>query len=106
MTLSLLKSPPNPVHLPAPASRQSQVLDLILQGKSNKQIAHTLQISQRTVEVHRSKMLHRMGVSTSYEAMALVHAREVAQLHNEIDHLHAALRECQAAANNRCGGAA
>jgi DNA-binding NarL/FixJ family response regulator len=95
---------PQTSYPPDPNSRQAQVLDLILQGQSNKQIAHALQLSTRTVEAHRSKVLGRMGVRTSYEAMALVHARELAQLHAEIDHLHAALRECQAAASKVTGG--
>lgn len=39
------------------------VLRLILKGKSNKEIAHTLKRSVRTVEVHRSHIMHKLNVN-------------------------------------------
>lgn len=38
------------------------ILCLILQGKSNKEIAHLLYRSVRTVEVHRSNIMHKFDV--------------------------------------------
>lgn len=38
------------------------VLHLILQGRSNRQIAHTLNRSIRTIEVHRSHIMHKLDV--------------------------------------------
>jgi two-component system response regulator FixJ len=38
------------------------ILKLILDGKSNKGIAHILQRSERTIEVHRSHIMHKLNV--------------------------------------------
>ena len=41
---------------------ETKVLRLILDGKSNKEIANLLHRSVRTVEVHRSHIMHKLGV--------------------------------------------
>ena len=41
-------------------SRERQILDLILDGHSNKSIAADLGISQRTVEVHRAAIMKKI----------------------------------------------
>lgn len=51
--------------------RECQVLDGLVAGHSNKVIAHDLQISVRTVEVHRANMLGRLGVHGLGEAVRL-----------------------------------
>ncbi|MFZ4535432.1 response regulator transcription factor [Propionivibrio sp.] len=51
-------------------TRERQVMALVLAGKQNKVIADELQISMRTVEVHRSSIFDKMGVRTAVE---LVH---------------------------------
>lgn len=48
-------------------TRERQVMELILVGKLNKVIADELQISMRTVEVHRSNLLDKMSVRTAVE---------------------------------------
>lgn len=48
-------------------TRERQVMELVLAGKLNKVIADELQISMRTVEVHRSNLLDKMGVRTAVE---------------------------------------
>ena len=40
--------------------RERQVLDLLVNGKSNKVIAYELDISPRTVELHRSRVMDKM----------------------------------------------
>ena len=45
-------------------AREHEVLDLIIKGKLNKQIADVLGISIKTVEVHRARVMDKMGVST------------------------------------------
>ncbi|MDX6576180.1 MAG: hypothetical protein QOE96_2133 [Blastocatellia bacterium] len=44
------------------SSRQTQVLKLIAEGKTTKQIALELDISVKTVEAHRSALMKRIGV--------------------------------------------
>jgi PAS domain S-box-containing protein len=43
------------------------VLRMVLQGKTNKDIADKLNRSVRTIEVHRSHIMHRMGVNNLVE---------------------------------------
>lgn len=40
--------------------RERQVFDALIQGKSNKEIALDLDISPRTVEIFRAKVMHKM----------------------------------------------
>lgn len=42
--------------------RERDVYALVVDGAMNKQIAYDLSISQRTVEVHRAKLMEKMGV--------------------------------------------
>ena len=42
--------------------REREVLTAIVQGKTNKQIAATLDISSRTVESHRESLMSKLGV--------------------------------------------
>jgi two-component system response regulator FixJ len=51
--------------------REREVLGLALDGKPSKIIAYELGISARTVEVHRTRMLTRLGVGSLAEAARL-----------------------------------
>ena len=53
-------------------TRERQVMELILAGKLNKVIADELQISMRTVEVHRANLFEKMGVRTAVELAQLL----------------------------------
>ena len=45
--------------------REREVMALILDGKLNKQIAEALDISIKTVEVHRARVLEKMAVNSA-----------------------------------------
>jgi two-component system, LuxR family, response regulator DctR len=49
------------------SERERQVMERILAGRLNKQIADDLQIAMRTVEVHRSSIFAKMGVRSAVE---------------------------------------
>jgi LuxR family maltose regulon positive regulatory protein len=49
-------------------ARESEVLDLIRQGLSNRQIAQTLWIAESTVKVHVRHVLEKLGVRSRTEA--------------------------------------
>jgi two-component system response regulator FixJ len=51
--------------------RERDVLEGILLGRANKIIAHELGISVRTVEVHRTRMLERLGTRSIATAVRL-----------------------------------
>lgn len=42
------------------SSRELQVLQLLAEGKSNKQVAAALNVSTRTIESHRHRVMHKM----------------------------------------------
>jgi two-component system, LuxR family, response regulator FixJ len=51
--------------------REREVLEALVAGQPNKVIAFTLGISVRTVEVHRSRMMERLGVRQLGQAVRL-----------------------------------
>lgn len=50
-------------------NRQSQVLDLIAQGKSNKQIAYEIGVSEATVKLHINALLRSLKVNNRTQAV-------------------------------------
>lgn len=51
--------------------RQREVLGGVANGLLNKQIAHKLGISEKTVKMHRALLLERLDVKTSAEAIRI-----------------------------------
>ena len=51
--------------------REMEVLSRLVQGKQNKVVARELGISPRTVEVHRARIMHRLGVTSFAELVRL-----------------------------------
>jgi len=43
-------------------TREREVLVLIAQGQSNKEIAHVLGIGVRTIETHRERIMRRLDI--------------------------------------------
>jgi two-component system, LuxR family, response regulator FixJ len=54
--------------------REKQVMDLMIEGKANKVIAYDLDISQRTVEIHRARVMEKMGVRSLAHLVRMVMA--------------------------------
>jgi FixJ family two-component response regulator len=57
--------------------REREVLDLVVAGKLNKQIADELGISIKTVEVHRSRVMQKMGANSVAELVQLTLKNQV-----------------------------
>ena len=53
--------------------RETEVLALLVKGDSNRQIARALFISDRTVAVHVSRILDKLGVRNRTEAATVGH---------------------------------
>jgi DNA-binding NarL/FixJ family response regulator len=47
--------------------RQRQILQLIAEGRQNKEIAEILQVSVKTVEFHRGRLISKLGAHTVAE---------------------------------------
>jgi RNA polymerase sigma factor (sigma-70 family) len=52
--------------------REKQVLELVVQGKANKVIAGDLDVSQRTVEIHRARVMEKMQVRSVAQLVRMV----------------------------------
>jgi len=52
--------------------REREVMQLVVTGKLNKQIADQLDISMKTVEAHRARVMEKMGVKTLAELVKAV----------------------------------
>jgi len=56
---------------PSPAGtlslRQREVLQLVAEGKSNKEIASTINVTVKTIEFHKAKISKELGVHTTAE---------------------------------------
>jgi len=61
------------------SGREREVADLVEQGRTNKAIASTLYLSERTVENHLSNIFRKLGVTSRTEvARELARAKVVA----------------------------
>jgi DNA-binding NarL/FixJ family response regulator len=57
--------------------RQREVLRLIAEGKSNKEIAAKLRITERTVKFHVASILNRLDAENRAQAVAMATERHL-----------------------------
>lgn len=57
--------------------RERQALDLVVAGETNKGIASNLDISEKTVEIHRAKMMEKMQAKSLAELVRMVAALDI-----------------------------
>lgn len=68
---------------PAPeplTERETEVLQLLAQGKPNKEIAAALVISERTVKFHISSILRKLGAGNRTEAVTIAAQRGLVKI--------------------------
>jgi DNA-binding NarL/FixJ family response regulator len=58
-------------------ARQTEVLELMCEGKTNKMIAKTLGLTEGTVKLHVRAVLQALGASNRTQAVAIVKKRSV-----------------------------
>lgn len=63
--MQVVSAPDSPEDL---TERETDVLRLLAQGQSNKQIARSLSIAEKTVKVHVSNILSKLGVQSRTQA--------------------------------------
>ena len=52
--------------------REREIMDMMIDGNANKVIAIDLNISQRTVEIHRSRVMQKMGTHSLAQLVRMV----------------------------------
>ncbi|MBJ3786714.1 hypothetical protein JEQ47_18460 [Devosia sp. MSA67] len=53
-------------------SREREVLQMVADGQSNKETGRALKISPRTVEVHRARVMAKLGARNAADLMRIV----------------------------------
>jgi FixJ family two-component response regulator len=59
-------------HLDTLTPREREVLDLMIQGKQNKAIGQDLGVSPRTIEIHRARVMEKMGAQSVAELVRMM----------------------------------
>ncbi|HEX8912097.1 MAG TPA: response regulator transcription factor [Humisphaera sp.] len=62
------------------SERERQVLEAIVRGRSNKEIAAELGISENTVKVHTTRVFEKLGVADRMEAITAAISRGIIHL--------------------------
>ncbi len=63
---------------PRLSERENEILQLLVDGYSNKEIAEKLVISLSTVHTHRSNLMRKLGLSSRHELIAYARQRGMA----------------------------
>jgi len=58
-------------HLMALTPREREVFELVVRGKTNKQIAYELGATERTIKAHRQRVMQKMQVQSLAELVSL-----------------------------------
>ena len=70
------ESAPRPAATTALSAREQEVMALMVRGLHNRRIAEELGISPRTVEVHKARVMEKLGVKNLVELVRLVDQQE------------------------------
>jgi len=64
-------------HLASLTPRETQVFELVVQGKINKQIARQLGATERTIKAHRHRVMEKMAVQSLAELVSIAERLDV-----------------------------
>ena len=68
--------------LPELTERENEILELIAEGLTNREIAHILWISESTVENHTHHIYEKLGVANRAQAVAYAYRTIVLSVTN------------------------
>lgn len=71
-TVEARQGGPRPISASVLSPREHEVMGLLVQGLHNRRIAEELGISHRTVEVHKARVLEKLGVRSVVELVRVV----------------------------------
>jgi FixJ family two-component response regulator len=57
--------------------REFEVMQLVIRGMLNKQVGGELGVAEKTVKVHRGRLMQKLGVASVAELVQLVQKAEV-----------------------------
>ena len=78
LAVRLLKEPARDASTAAALTdRECEILRLIVQGRSNKQMARQLDLSIKTVESHRANIMQKLGVRNAAELVRVAMERRI-----------------------------
>jgi len=60
--------------------REHEILDMVVNGKANKVIADDLELSQRTVEIHRARVMEKMQATSLAHLVRMVIAADMGEI--------------------------
>jgi DNA-binding NarL/FixJ family response regulator len=72
-----LREPKTRDHVPEPTSRQREVIQLLAEGRSMKEVASILQITKRTVAAHKYAVMHLLQLKTNAELVQYAIRRKI-----------------------------
>jgi DNA-binding NarL/FixJ family response regulator len=64
-------------------SREREVLHLVAEGLSNKEVASRLSISTRTAETHRAHLMNKLGLNTQGELIRFAYERGIMRVNKQ-----------------------
>ena len=67
MEENFIRDPQGPHRSKYLTSRQCEVLQMLAEGRSMKEIAYVLRIAHRTVRFHKSRIIEELGITTNSE---------------------------------------
>lgn len=72
------------IQSPGLTDRQAEILELITEGKSNKEVGAAMHITEGTVKVHLSRIFRRLGVDGRTQAMRTALERGLVRLSKSV----------------------
>ena len=78
---------------PVLTSREEQVLRLIANGLSNREISSNLAISESTVENHIHHIYTKLGISNRAQAVAFAFQSRIILLHKDLSNIEGILHD-------------
>jgi DNA-binding NarL/FixJ family response regulator len=87
LTSISLRDPKNREHAPQPTSRQREVIQLLAEGRSMKQVAAELKITTRTVAGHKYAVMELLQLKTNADLIQYAIEHGIISLHrNSLPH--------------------
>jgi DNA-binding NarL/FixJ family response regulator len=83
------RSAKNNVSLPSLTPREREVVQLLAEGKSTKEVACHLDLSVKTAETHRSNIMRKLGLHSVSELVLYAVRNNIVQVTLDVSHLSA-----------------